>query len=274
MTKVGTQLVDGVISCLGGASEIDGRISWAGPDVGRYESFNCYLIQNEEKATLIDTGVAAHRDTLLEQLHSSLRHESLEVVVTRRQEFDSESMLSAVMLDLPVPRVHLRDSVRREDNFDTVVGLSRDYPVEFCHIVNGSTIDLGAGMVLKTIETPLRLLSTVWMYEPANKILFTSDAFGHLTLAAPGDPRISDPDNDDTTIDTVRARTLQKLWWLPVAETDTIVAGLRAIFDENEVEMIAPGHGCAIVGADLVRRHLDLVIDVVRESRAVEPIGG
>src|SRR5215213_5591744 len=46
----------------------DGRVSWVAPGLGGYEPYNEYLVVTNERALLIDTGVALHGPSILERL--------------------------------------------------------------------------------------------------------------------------------------------------------------------------------------------------------------
>ncbi len=265
-----TTIIQGVVTCMGGASPLDGRISWAAEEPGRFESFNSFLVRGSSVAIVIDTGVAAHRQTLLRQIGEALGSDRrVEVMLTRRQEFDSESNLGAIMQEFDVRHVYLRDSVRREDNFDSVIGIGRDYPVEFHHIKNGDRLGLGGGVELEFFETPLRLLSTLWAYERSSHVLFTSDSFGHVTLVGENDARICTEDDDHTSFEQVRTRALRKLWWLPEGDTSSVYEQLRKIFEDRDVKVIAPSHGKAIIGRDLVSRHVDMMLAVVAGDKSL-----
>src|SRR5262245_9203282 len=69
---------------LGSYVELDGRVSWAPYSPGRVQPLNCYLLRKDGRAVLIDTGVAAHREIVLEQLWDRLpQDETLSVFLTR-----------------------------------------------------------------------------------------------------------------------------------------------------------------------------------------------
>jgi flavorubredoxin len=108
-----------------------------------------------------------------------------------------------------------------------------------------------------------------WVYDKQSKVMFTSDLFGHVSVASPNDrPVVDSLDDDDTTYEEVRDHTLMRYHWLPMATTEPLIAWLENIFEAYEVEVIAPTSGCVLVGAPLVRKHYELMIELLRKVPA------
>mgnify|MGYP001270730155 CR=1 FL=1 len=119
--------------------------------------------------------------------------------------------------------------------------------------------------MLEAIDAPVRLLATWWFYEPSTRVLFTSDSFGHVHHASADASICVTAAEDSTTHEDVRAHLLAKFDWVALADTALIQEQLRAIFERWPIEVLAPTYGRPIVGADAVRRHYNLMQDVLAE---------
>ncbi len=52
-----------------------------------------------------------------------------------------------------------------------------------------------------------------------------------------------------------------RYWWLEGAPTNSIRRGIDNVFDKCDVETIAPGYGCILLGRKLVERHYQMLDD-------------
>jgi flavorubredoxin len=121
-----------------------------------------------------------------------------------------------------------------------------------------------SGRRVEVLATPVRLLTTVWLYDSETCTLFSSDSFGHVVRATRAEQAVLTEDApDDTSLDDVRTHLLAKFDWLAHADTAPLVEGIRALFDAREVRVIAPTHGCVLVGRGVVERHLALYLEAL-----------
>ena len=126
---------------------------------------------------------------------------------------------------------------------------------------------------IKFFQSALRLIATRWIYDKATKTLFTSDIFTHSWGTTENESWTLDESNDDVTIDQVRDFMLStRYWWVEGAKTETLRAGLAKIFDQCDVETVAPGYGKILRGRRTVERHFAMVDEVLRrEDRSLVP---
>jgi hypothetical protein len=121
---------------------------------------------------------------------------------------------------------------------------------------------------------PLRLINTVWVYDPASLTLFTADSFAHIWQKTPDGPWLIDDDESVADGALVRSFLLNtRYWWLEGASTDSLRQGLAAVFEDYRIETIAPGYGAILTGRKLVERQFQLLDSVLRDldKSRVEP---
>jgi flavorubredoxin len=251
------ELHPGRVYRLGGTVARDGRLSWVAPQASGYEPMNAYLLTSDRGALLIDTGAGAHRDLVLEQLASIRPPGSRLSILLTRTELDCPLNVPAVEAEYDVDYVRFTGGV-------TVPRGVEKATVERFNVADHTTITLAAapGVELEICTPRLKLLPTLWPYDPVSRTLFTSDAFNYAGWDDPDGDLFA---GDDPDPDEVRASLLAKFFYFTRAHTPPIADDLRAIFTRWDVETIAPTHGRVIAGRDNVARHVDVLEQVLRE---------
>jgi flavorubredoxin len=249
----------GRVFALGGTVKRDGRLSWVAPDATGYEPLSCYLLTGPEGSLLVDTGAGAHADRVLAQLGSVLQDGSKLSILLTRTEMDCPLNVPAIEAVYDVETLRFTGGV-------TIPRAVSGAAVERFGVADHRTITLEAapGIVLEICTPRLKLLPTLWPYDPVSKTLFTSDAFTYAGWDEPdGDLLLTDRDGPDP--ERVRASLLTKFAYFASANTRPIADDLCAIFERWEVETIAPTHGRVIHGRTTVARHVDVLERVLRE---------
>lgn len=249
---------------LGGAAPRDGRISWVPPRRDGFEPINCYLLTEPDGALLIDTGVAAHADVIARQLRELVGPDLGVSVFLTRFEPDCVTNLAGVLRTCNVVAVYGGGVHNPFDFFDELSPaehVRHDHDVELIRRRPGEQVPVGKTRSVEVLSTSLRVLTTFWAYDAATRTLFTSDAFGHVPLAAPGQPRIIDAGTDETGAGEVADTLFTKFDWLRAADTAPLRAELTDLLTTREVEIIAPTHGRILRGPGVVRRHADMLMD-------------
>jgi hypothetical protein len=249
----------GRLYALGGSVERDGRLSWVAPDATGHEPLNCYLLTGSEGALLIDTGAAVHAEHILAQLRSVLPAGARLSILLTRTEMDCPLNVPAIEALYDVEMVRFTGGV-------TIPRGARNAAVERFGVADYRTITLEAapGIELEICTPRLKLLPTLWPFDPLSKTLFTSDSFSYAGWDAPdGELLLNEPDGPNP--DVVRASLLTKFAYFARANTRPIADDLRAIFERWDVDAIAPVHGRVIHGRETVARHVDVMERVLRE---------
>lgn len=262
------ELVQDKLYRLGGAVELDGRISWIPHDREGFEPINCYLIKDGSHALLVDTGVAAHRDLVVQQLKELIGDQTPLSIFLTRFEPDCLSNLAEIVEKFPVEHVYGGGVSNPFDFFDdlsTDEQLRHDYHVDIVRKIPGDVLRLSEQRTLTLVVTSIRLLATFWAYDHETRTLFTSDTFGHMQLRGIDETPVFSKANDTATVDTVRQHLLTKFDWLSGAEKEPLQRDLHDIFDQFPVEVIAPTHGAVLKGSETISRHYQFVQQVLSE---------
>lgn len=265
------EIVPGRLYALGGTVPVDERISWLPPGRGGHESLNAYLLLEGDDALLVDTGVAYHRELVLDQLRALLPAGTRLRVFLTRAEADCLTNLDGIMTAFPISQVYAGGVHNPFDFFDEIIDeISRrkiieSYELQVTRKVPGEHITVGDGRELVIVDAPIRLLTTFWAYDAATGVLFTSDAFGHVGLADAGGPRVLGEDSGSEEIELAREWLLTKFDWFQGADTRPIREELAAVFAAYEVTALAPVHGCVLRGRETVRRHVARVDEVLAD---------
>lgn len=257
------EIVAGRIYRLGGFISLDGRITWAPAIPGRFTPNNCYTVMEDDRVYLIDTGVAAHRNIIIDQLKSLLPSGKPVTVFLTRSEYMCSGKLAAICNTGCIEELVTTSRNPFAGSTELVRGLTDN--VRRTEPDRGSIVPLGSSQSLLIIPPLLRLLGMFWVYDKQSRTMFTSDLFGHVSVASTSEPPIVDDlAEDDTTYETVRKHTLMRYHWLPMATTEPLIAWMEDVFDTYEVEVVVPTSGAVLVGARVVKKHYDLMIELLR----------
>lgn len=254
---------------LGDSVEIDGRISWRDPSFhGQCEPLNAYFLRGREGVALVEAGVAAHRDTIAAQLARLLcEGEKVTRVAVTRNEPDVISNLPNLVTAYGVETAYTPGVINPLDFFDDASAHlhMKSFGVDQHPALPGTRIMLGPDHWLEPVQTPLRLLSTIWYYDNGTRTLFTSDIFSSATHGQGAEPVMRDVPVRTTLHDRMRRHLLAKFDWLTFSNLTEIIDGLEALFSRLEVDILAPSRGCPIVGAEAVKLYQSVLLDVLRD---------
>lgn len=240
------EVFPGRLFVLGGAYELDGRVTWAPSDARGFQATNCFLLREGSRATLIDPGPAYHADGLMAQLATLLPVGfALDVFLTRA-EFDCFGCLGALSARYRIGKLMTGGAHNPFDAFDDV---SQETPMQ--RLAVGSSVNIGGSRELMVIRPAIRLLATFWAYDSGTRSLFTSDVFTHLIGATAAEATNVDADAS-AALGQVHRHLLAKHWWLSAANTQPLVAALAEIFTSRQVDCICPDRGRVIYGRSAV----------------------
>ena len=243
--------------------------SWLPANTKGFEPFNKYVIVKRDAVLLLETGVAAHCDSVMATLRDIVGDRTL-VLLPTRSELESIGNLGA-LIDA-FPRVQLLTTTRalpplglchvREDKRETV-------PAR--RIRRGETLD-GAGFGnLQTLNPVIRILGTIWLYDRDSRILFSSDFFANDLMETADDSVIRRSPAGLPDPATLRRSIVAKFDWLERAETAALRAQWDTMFRDIRPVTLSPSLGRVQDGPDLVQRVVELYYRAVFETSSGRP---
>lgn len=258
------EIVPGRLYAVGGTYPLDGRVSWAPADATGHQPSLGFLLLREDGPLVVDPGLPVVARQVVEGLRALLPPDAAPRVFLTRPQFDCVGNVGAVFEAFPNAILCSDAQSNYFDAFDSLLALSAG------GTGRAAMIRPPAASGLEIIVPMLHLLHTLWGYDAETRTLFTSDSFTHAVLDEPGArPVVDSPDGDAAGAGDVEAHLHATHPWLAHARTEAIVADLRTIFAEREIETIAPNRGCALHGEAVVERHLELVCGALARAGAV-----
>jgi flavorubredoxin len=106
----------------------------------------------------------------------------------------------------------------------------------------GQTAEV-AGRTLAFVDPPLADRShTMWIHDVESGVLFTADGFGNRHL--PGECDLTSAESDDRiSFDDVLRHHEETLAWLRYVDVEALRDAVESVFEEHDVEWVAPIHG-------------------------------
>ncbi len=235
---------------------LDGRVSSHPVTARGFTSMNVYLLAEAEGVLLYSTGYSIHQQGLLEALDSLVGDRALSLVIPRI-EFSSMCNARPIADRFPVSAVYQRIrqhpseflDFRPEVAQDGYDGL-RDVEAVILNIDKPIPVPAHESRNLALILPGLRLLPSYWSYDAATRTLFTGDIFSWVWYDDPSGPWLVETAGDEALArERIRSFLLRnRYWWLAGADTEPLRRWLADLFDEYQIERIAPDHGPILTG--------------------------
>ena len=255
-----TDLGEGKAYALHNVFALDGRVSAYPRSARGFAPSNCYLLVEDGGALLLDTGYAGHRASLFEQIGSIITRDTpLSIYPLRLNEFMSVGNGAALAKEFNVV-----ECFSRRENMDFWLdfevekfGPKSDEESLFPTTILGTELQCQVGQnpnrTIIGINAPIRLITTMWIYDEATRTLFSSDMFSHVWQDNPEGPWLVEGDDGVTTNAFVRSFLLNtRYWWVEGVETGHVRKGIAKVFDSYDIETLAPGYGAILRGLSLI----------------------
>ncbi len=276
-------LVERKLYALCNPYPLDGRVAFHPPEARGFAPMNTYVVMEGSDVLVIDTGVSVHTDALLEQLSTLVGAEHrLSLLQTRIGEYTTicNSVPIAERFGVSLIHAEWEDAARWVDfrpgmgrDLDGELGALGKAPVRVFSVPDRIPVDAAGTRSLDIFHSTLRLLPTSWLYDAATRTLFTSDVFTHVIRDTEAGPWVVTADDDDTTLEWLRRHLLTtRYWWIAGARTDEIRRSLAETFATYDIETIAPDFGCVLHGHEVVRRHWDMLDEILAEAQEMPPV--
>ncbi len=267
-----TDLGDGKAFALHNILELDGRVSAYPKSTRGFSSMNCYLLREDNAAVLLDTGFNGQIDFLTEQISSLITKDTpLSLYPLRQNEFMSVGNIVAL-----ANRFNVVEAFSNRPNIDFwfdfeledfIPKEEKDKKFTTSKLGNELKINIGENpeRLIHGLVAPIRLISTMWIFDHGTKTLFSSDMFSHISQKNLDGPWISDKD-ELTTTSFVRSFLLNtRYWWLEGVNTGPLREGISEVFNKFDIHAIAPGYGTILTGKDQVEKQFKILDEVLRD---------
>ncbi len=243
---------------LAGRHEVDGRSSRYPPGVSGTTTMNAYVINAQDQALLIDTGLTIHRGGMIEALAQLIpESKPLSILHTRLGEYDSICNTASIVNSRRVDILYGNQRADEWIDYDAELGERRPSSVT---LRGDSVISLSCGRSVDVGLATLRLLPTFWAYDGLTQTLFTSDMFTYIVGAQTDDRHPASLAYEITEQAVAQHLLKGRYWWLPHVDPRPLQDAVLSTFSRFSVNTIAPGYGGLIHGAVAVRRQVDLLV--------------
>jgi flavorubredoxin len=256
-------LAPDTLYALGASVPNDGRVSWVRANGRGYIPLNSYLLKEGDHGWLIDTSLPIVEQAVVSQARLLGELTDVELILTRCVEFDSVGNAEPLLHVLPI-NVAYAAFKPTEWMYFRAPAHAPARAVEPRLLPTNAPLITPHRREIFVLNARLKLLATAWVYDAKSRTLFTSDAFSHVLAWEPGQ-RIVTTTDDTTSPAIVREHLMTKFDWLLGAETGPLRRHLREIRRRWPIDIVAPGYGCVIVGAQLVERHFEMMDSALEE---------
>ncbi len=213
---------------LGADILVDENVSWCPPGIRTTQPVTCYVIKGFGGSVLVDTGVRLHETEILAQLDAVLEPGERLAVVLTRTEMECCLNLPAIEARFDVESVWYTGGI-------TVPRTTAEPRRIMVNPGTSQLVEVIDGIKLEFVSPLMRLLPTLWIFDPVSGALLTSDAFTHGSYRR--------------TPDGLGASDgLRKFRWFSEADTRGIAADVESVVRERQVTAIGPGYGEPFIG--------------------------
>lgn len=264
-----TMLADEKLYALQHPYALDGRVSSYPASARGYSVANSYLLRESDAAMLIDTGFGKDEPAIRSEIELLIAPGlPLSLFPLRLNEFMSINNVETFAGHFNVEQCYTSniDAALWFDFGAQANGRSILHSMPVTAVTRSDTIQLGtSGRAIDVMQAPLRLIATRWLYDRTTRTLFSSDMFTHVWRARAEGAWIVTDDDDTTSARELRSFLLNtRYWWLEGAPTAAIRRGIAEVFEQRDVETIAPGYGCILHGRKVVARHVQMLDEVLK----------
>lgn len=233
---------------------VDGRVTWLPKSAAGFEPYNEYLYIKDDRALLIDTGVARHGPSILATLREAVDGRQLSIYTTRI-ELDVIGNLALILSHFPDAQVVTTIPIEPTRLIHMPPGRPLPRPVQTLRYRDDlSSVGFPE---IQTLQPAIQTLGTAWLWDDARSVLFTTDMFCGDTLASEDASVLRRSGEHGMTVKTIRQTVLSKFDWLDSADTTQLEVIWRQTFGTRRPFAIAPIHGRVLVGEALVEETVE-----------------
>jgi hypothetical protein len=244
------------------------RLSWLPTDLDAWEPLNSYILTDQDHCVFVDLGMPIARPAMESALETLVGDRKVWLHYTRN-EYDCIGNMGLVLGSCRNPTLLFGGAggILEWIN-DPAVSIMevRDFlgriPIEEAR--NDTARSLGE-LRLRWLDAGAKqMLITQWVYEETTGCLFTSDFFGFRHAQEAESAPVVDSAKNLPSVDAVAREIVARMNWMREAQYPAMIERFESIFEQLDVRMIAPVHGCVIRGRDAVAAHVKLAVKALR----------
>lgn len=250
------------------------RLSWLPDDrAAAYEPLNAYVVTDDAHCVFVEPGAPILLPALQQAIETLSEKRQVWVNFTRN-EADCIGNMGYVFGSCPQPTLLFGGAggILEWVNDPAVSILEvRDFlgRIPIVEARNGSQRDIGA-LRFRWMDAGFKqMLMTQWAYEASTGCLFTSDAMGYRHLDSIDAPPIIESTRNLPDVEAVAAEIACRMNWLRESDYPQVIARFEQVFQDHDVQIIAPVHGCVLRGRDVVAAHVRLVARALRAASRI-----
>ena len=250
------ELVPGRLFAAAGFVPASRPTSWIGPGLSGYLAVPCYVLKSERSALIVDTGLAAHWDTIRSGLGHALAGAPDRSLMMTRREPDAIGNLPGIVQRFDLRAVYCGgvinplDFFERVDTVSTSMHLRAIADVDVTWIRPGSDLVVG-DLCVEVLPTTLRVLPKNHLYERQSRTLFGSDTWGFVPQASPNGLEVVGEEDDRLSLAAITRHLRHRFEWLAGVDTSPMQAEIGEL-SSRPIDRICSSHGCIIEGRELV----------------------
>lgn len=265
-----TELVPGRLYRIGCVVKAE-RLSWLSQDIpGGYEAVNAYMLRDDNNVVFFEMGLPIARPAMEKAVATLIGNRKVYVDFSRN-EADCIGNMGYLLGTCKNPTLlygtaggileWINDPHVSE--LEVLNFLGR-VPIESAK--NGETKKIGALDMTFMDAGSKMMLMTQWMFEKSTGCLFTSESFGWRHMTSASAPVVVDSARGLPRVDTVSREMVARMNWMRESQYPKVIDRFVSIFKDNDVQMIAPVHGCVIKGREAVAAHVALAVEAMKAA--------
>lgn len=241
--------------------------TWVPASLGGHLPVQCYALCGPDRLTLIDAGLAVHREPIGAGLAPLLKGRARRSLVMTRREPDTIINLPWLVARHGFNDLILSGILDPLDYFESFEFKAAEAHLETLSdgmvswVKAGEALDAGA-FHLQLISPLIRVLATDWIYERSTGTLFTSDFGAFQSSPMPGGPAVARSIVFDA--DHVAGCLATKFDWLRSIDTTPMIRDIETVFGAYDVQHVCPSFGAILEGRDTVASLVAVTTEALR----------
>lgn len=221
-------------------------------------SYSCYLVLDEQ-VTLLDTVEEKYFVEAFRRIDELLQGRTIDNVIINHAEPDHSGAFDLVMAKYPHAKVYT--SKMGHNNLKKM--FFKEYSYQ--EVTYGDNLKTGKYEML-FMETPMvHWPDNMWVYLPAEKLLFSNDAFGQL---------ISDDAVYDNEVGLEKLLKFSREYYANIVwpNNSSVPATLKKFVETNwQVDLICPSHGIIIKDGinEIIEQYQSFANNTIKDKKAL-----